>query len=206
MTDIDPGITLPDYFPEVLTQRSKYISLEKGERLFLTGDKVMGIYYVIEGELKALRSMMEGTEVVMMRSEAGNYFGESALAIDTYVCDALCTKSARVMFLPREALTEAMKDLSFVTGFTLSLAKNVRRQCSRYERLRLKKSKDRLLHFLTCESDDNGEINWHSSLIEFAAELAIEPETLYRILAELEREGSIERNKRQIKLLKAASH
>ncbi len=81
MTDNTHNIILPDYFPEGLTQRSKYISLEKGERLFLTGDKVMGIYYVIEGELKALRSMMEGTEVVMMRSEAGNY-GSSSFRVE----------------------------------------------------------------------------------------------------------------------------
>ncbi len=197
---------LPAYFPEKLIRNAKVISLKKGERLFLTKDKVMGIYYVLEGELKALRNMIEGTEVVMMRSEAGNYFGESALAIESYVCDALCTKDALVVFLPKEQLAEAMKDPKFMTEFTLSLAKNVRRQCSRYERLRLHKARDRLLHFLSCESDPNGQIEWHSSLIELASELAIEPETLYRVLAELEREGIIIRNKRQIRLNSSNNH
>jgi len=197
---------LPSYFPETLIKNSKLVFLKKGDRLFLTGDKVMGIYYVIEGEIKALRSMIEGTEVVMMRSEAGNYFGESAIAIENYVCDALCTKNAQVMFLPKNQLVEAMQDLDFMTQFTLSLAKNVRRQCSRYERLRLHKAKDRLLHFLTCESDSSGQIHWHSSLIELASELAIEPETLYRVLAELERDRLIIRNKRQIQLMQTMDH
>lgn len=196
---------LPSYFPDSLIKSCKFISLKKGERLFLTGDKVMGIYYVQEGELKALRSMMEGTEVVMMRSDAGNYFGESALAIDYYICDALCTKNAQVVFLPREQLTKAMQNPHFVMEFTLALSNNARRQCSRYERLRLHRARDRVLHYLACESDSNGQINWDSSLIEFAGELAIEPETLYRVLAELEREGTILRNKRQITLLKSSN-
>lgn len=191
----------PEYFTDDLVKRSQLVSLKKGDYLFHTNDKVVGIYYVLSGEIKALRNLIKGSEVVMMRSQAGDYFGESALAIDHYICDALCTKNAEIIFLSKDSIMDAMKNNVFSMRFMLAIAKNSRRQCSRYERLRLHKAKDRLKHFLSCESNQKGLLIWHSSLIELANELAIEPETLYRILAEFEKDGIITRNKKEIQLL-----
>lgn len=195
----------PDYFTEELINRSHFISLKKGEFLFQTNDKVVGIYYVFSGEIKAMRNLIKGTEVVMMRSQAGDYFGESALAIEYYICDALCTKNAEVAFLSKDSVMTALTNNAFSMAFFLAITKSSRRQCSRYERLRLHKAKDRMKHFLICESNSNGLLVWHSSLLELAGELAIEPETLYRVLAELEKEGMIHRNKKEIQLLTDSS-
>lgn len=200
MPDINDKV-FPNYFTDELIEGSHILSLKKGEYLFHTKDKVAGIYYVFRGEIKAMRSLIIGTEVVMMRSQAGDYFGESTLAIEHYICDALCTKNAEIAFLPKDSINTAMTNSIFSMSFLLAIAKNSRRQCSRYERLRLHKAKDRLKHFLICESNPSGLLVWQSSLLELAVELAIEPETLYRVLAEFEKEGVICRNKKEIQLL-----
>ncbi|MES9857995.1 MAG: Crp/Fnr family transcriptional regulator [Sedimenticola sp.] len=193
---------LPPYLTDKLLSCTREIVLKKGDRLFLTGDKVEGIYYVIEGELKAIRPMLKEGDAVMVRSRSGEYFAETALAIDHYVCDAYSSKPSTIAFMPKVNIFEALKENQFALGFSLALAANARRQCSRYERLRLHRAKDRLLHLLTCESDKAGSLNWQSPLSELAADLAIEPETLYRVLSELEKNGVILREKRSIKLLR----
>ncbi len=194
-------MNFPDYFTEELLKKCQIISLKKGDYLFYTNDKVKGFYYVLSGEIKAIRNMIKGNEVSMMRSQAGDFFGESALAIKHYICDAICTKQAEVAFISSDNFKTAMTDNHFSMSFLLAIAKNARRQCSRYERLRLNKAKDRLKHFLICESNPDGLLIWQSSLLELANELAIEPETLYRVIAELEKEGIIQREKKQIQLL-----
>jgi DNA-binding MarR family transcriptional regulator len=76
----------------------------------------------------------------------------------------------------------------------------MRRQCSRYERLRLKKASDRVLHYLACEADKTGKVVLRSSVMEWAAELGLEAATLYRTLSELERDGVLRRQGRVLEL------
>ena len=90
----------------------------------------------------------------------------------------------------------------FSFQFTLAIARATRLQCSRYERLRLKHAADRVLHYLLCESNAGGEIDHPVHLYEWAHELGLQKETLYRTLATLEREGKICRTEQKIKLLR----
>ena len=193
--------TLPAYFTPELILAARYQSLEKGEYLFRTGQKVNGIYYVISGQIKALRPMANESEAVMMRAGAGEFFAESAIVTDLYSCDGVCVKAARLAFFPTGDIDIALHDPAFARAFFLANAANARRQCSRYERVRLRSAKERILHLLACETGPDNILDWPAPLSELASELALEPETLYRILRELEVTGKIHRDKRKIYLL-----
>ncbi len=189
----------PAYFPAALAQATRRISLEKGEALFREGQRVAGIYYVISGEVKALRHMAKSSEAVMARAMAGEFFAESAIAAPRYSCDGVAVKPSVLLFLPMDALDAALTDAGFAKAFFLANAANVRRQCSRYERVRLRSARERVLHLLACESGPDGVFDWPAPLTELAVELALEPETLYRVLSELEAEGEITREKRRFR-------
>jgi len=189
----------PAYFPAALAQSARRVALAKGEALFRAGQKVAGIYYVISGEVKALRHMAESREAVMARAVGGEFFAESALAAPHYSCDGVAVKPANLLFLPMDALDAALTDAGFAKAFFLANAANARRQCSRYERVRLRSARERVLHLLACESGPDGVFDWPAPLTELAVELALEPETLYRVLAELEAEGEITREKRRFR-------
>jgi hypothetical protein len=88
----------------------------------------------------------------------------------------------------------------FALPFVAALAANSRRQCSRLERSRLKRARDRVLHYLVCESMPGSPLALTMPLSSWAVELGLEPETLYRTLRELEQEGLISRNRRAISL------
>ena len=190
---------LPPYFPDALTNAARRVPLEKGEVLFRVGQKVSGIYYVIRGEVKALRHMTESAEAVMARAMGGEFFAESAIAAPLYSCEGVAVKPSQLLFIPTSSLEKALADTDFAKAFFLANAANARRQCSRYERVRLRSARERVLHLLTCESGPDGVFDWSAPLTELALELALEPETLYRVLSELEAEGEIAREKRRFR-------
>jgi len=190
---------IPGYFTPTLARAARRISLKKGEALFREGQAVAGIFYVILGEAKALRHMAESREAVMARARGGEFFAESAIAAPRYSCDGVAVKPSELLFLPMESLDAALTDAGFAKAFFLANAANARRQCSRYERVRLRSARERVLHLLACESGPDGVFDWPAPLTELAVELALEPETLYRVLSELEAEGEITREKRRFR-------
>ncbi|WP_428541440.1 Crp/Fnr family transcriptional regulator [Profundibacter sp.] len=173
--------------------------MTKGEALFREGQRVTGIYYVISGEVKALRHTSASDEAVMVRAKAGELFAESAIAAPRYTCDAMAVKPSELLFLANEDLDQALSDSEFTKALFLANAANARRQCSRYERVRLRSARDRVLHLLACESGPDGIFHWPAPLTELAVELALEPETLYRVLRELETANEIIRDKRSFR-------
>ena len=191
---------LPEYFTPELVAAVRHLSLCRDEHLFRTGQTVKGIYFVLEGELKAVRHLLKENEAIMMRAGAGEYFAESAIAGKKYSCDGVCVKTARLAFIPTAALMHAMGEPDFARALLQANAMNTRRQCSRYERVRLRKAKDRVLHLLACETPADGVFVWPASLSTLASELALEPETLYRALSELEKGGLISRNGKEFKI------
>lgn len=189
----DKFLQLPDYIADVVGQSVRFIELKKDEHLFCTGDKVNGIYFVLSGEMKALRHLRQGGEAIMVRSNAGEFFAESAVAGSKYTCDGIATSATRLAFLSTGELFRALTDPKFAKSFFLAIASNSRRQCSRNERLKLNRARDRVLHLFACESNPEGIFEWQSPIAELAAELAIEPETMYRTLKQLELEKIITR-------------
>jgi CRP-like cAMP-binding protein len=138
----------------------------------------------------------------MLRSRAGELFAESSLADNQYRCDGLAACASRVALVPVDMLRAALGgESSLAFGMCMAMARQARKQCSRQERLRLKRARDRVLHFLACEGGTEGVVHWSAHLSELASELGLERETLYRALAALEEEGLLQRANEELRLL-----
>lgn len=184
---------LPDYLPKSLRDQARAATVKKRKTLYRVNDPVTSIYYVRRGELEAVRYSPEGESLVMVRARAGEFFGEAALAVDSYVCDGHARIDSELLVLPKPAMLSALRDdPGFATAFLLAQIKNARRQCSRYERVRLRRAEDRIVHYLICETTPEGRSALSGSLADWAAELGLQPESLYRSLARLRAEGRIE--------------
>lgn len=193
---------LPDYFPETLIQQAKVHLLKPGEYLFRVNKPVEEIFYLQSGEIKAVRYLVDGTEVIMLRARANEILGESTMAVDHYVCDGVALSDCKVSRIPMKVMKhELVTNPDFSFQFMLAIARTSRQQCSRYERLRLKNAADRVLHYLLCESNSDRTIHYPTHLYEWAHELGLQKETLYRTLASLEKDGKIKRTDRSVRLL-----
>ena len=188
-----PAAELPDYLPESLRRAVCPLRVKRGQNLFRLSDPVTFIYFVRQGELEAVRYTPEGEALIMLRAGAGEFFGEPALAVDFYTCAAQAKVDSELLALPKAAVLSALQtDQRFAAAFLLAQIRNARRQCSRYERARLRRAEDRVMHFLVCEAGSDGWVALTGSLADWAGELGLQPESLYRALARLREQDRIE--------------
>lgn len=190
---------LPDWFPTDLLLQCGKKTLKKKDFLFSLNDKATDIFFVESGEVQAFRLLPNGHSAIMQRASDNEFFAEAALCVDHYTCDAVVTRKAVVYCIPKDGLEKHLqKDDDFSIRFSTLLAINTRRQCSKLERLRISRARDRVLHYLICESDSSNRILVKSSYANLAEDLGLEPETLYRTLSDLEKDKIITRDDKLI--------
>lgn len=186
---------LPDYIPQTLRRTARPLSIRRRQVLFRQGDAATAIFFVRGGELEAARFSPDGDPLVMLRASSGDFFAELSLATDCYGCTAYAKSDGELYVLPKaEVLAALHTDHAFAMAFLQAQMKNARKQCSRYERVRLRRAEDRVIHFLITEAGPGGWIRLTGPLADWAAELGLTPESLYRALARLRQEGRIEEN------------
>jgi len=191
----------PDCFPETLLKASRQFSINKDDALFQRDDTVEALYYIIDGELIALRYQRDGKPAVMMRHVAGEMFAPASMNMSVYPCSAMAIMPSTLLKIPLKTLHECLVNYpEFSSYYIQSLAENLKKQCARSERLRLKSTRERVLHFIHCESPSGTEITLTCPTSKWAEELGVEPESLYRTLKNMEKEGVIQRNKRFIQI------
>lgn len=179
------------------------ISVAAGDFVFRLGDVPHDFYLVVEGEARARRYGADGAEIIMLRSRPGELFAEAGMVVPRYSCEGYCpgnSKLLRIPFATIKRLIEASGE--FALRFAQFLTLSMRRQCARYERLRLKRAGDRVLHYLNCELTGPAGVAFELDipLADWADDLGLEPATLYRTLADLEKRGMIAREPRGRKI------
>ncbi len=141
-----------DWLIQACANELTEIAVGADEFLFRLGDTPRDLYLVAVGEARARRYGTDGAEIVMQRSRAGELFAEAGLVAPRYSCEGHCPVASRVLRIPLATIKERIvADGEFALRFSQFLALAMRRQCARYERLRLKRAGERVLHYLNCE-------------------------------------------------------
>ncbi len=78
------------------------------ETLFEEGDSPEGIYLVLDGQLKLIRSGPGYREYIVHLAERLSMFGEASLFLAEHPVTATALEPSRIMFLPREPFLEIM--------------------------------------------------------------------------------------------------
>ncbi len=190
-----------EQFPETLRLAASRVDINKGQRIFHLGDEVDAVYRVLEGEVCLTRFSPEGTEIVLHRAREGDFFAEASLFGTQYHCDAICTRSGCCLRLPAEALRHCLaNDPGFAMEWVATLSRNLRRQRAAQERLGLKSLRMRVIHYMV-DRGKEGRVELDQPIIRWATELGASHEALYRTLAEMEREGILQRQGQTLILL-----
>ena len=179
--------------PEMLRLAARPMDMCKGQRIFRLGDEVDAVYRVLEGEVCLTRFSPEGAEITLHRAREGDFFAEASLFGPHYHCDAICTRPGRCLRLPTEALRHCMvNDPGFAMEWIATLSRSLRRQRAAQERLGLKSLRMRVIHYLV-DRGVEGRVELDQPILRWAVELGASHEALYRTLAEMEREGVLQR-------------
>lgn len=174
--------------------RSSRRILAAGEALFRAGDPAQALFHVEQGCIRLMRHGPDGSAITLHVAEAGQPFAEASLFSDVYHCDAIAETGAQVLAFPKTAvllLLKAHPDLNL--AFTAYLARQLQRLRGRFELVRLKGARERVLAYLTQAGAAEGMVTLDRPLTVVASEIGLTREALYRTLTKLEKDGHVRR-------------
>jgi CRP-like cAMP-binding protein len=170
-------------------------SLAKGELLFRQGDRTLAIYLVSAGRVRLVRHLEDGSAVTLHTARAGETLAEAALFAKAYHCDAVAEVPAELVVMPKATLLRALEnDPSASLRIARLFAGQVRDLRARLEVRNIRSAADRVLAWLRLAAEGNPpRVAIDRPWIEIASELGLTHEAVYRAIATLERNGTIER-------------
>jgi CRP-like cAMP-binding protein len=175
--------------PEPARRLSRSLELERQSTLFSRGDRPQAMFFVISGEVRLLRRSKAGGEVVLQRTRRG-FLAEASLDQSTYHCDAVAAEPTRLLAIQRTAFTAALAVEGFRHRWIAHLAGELRKVRAHTERLSLKTARERIVHFIETEGEA-GVVDLNQSKKDWAAELGLTHEALYRTLAQMEKRSEL---------------
>jgi CRP-like cAMP-binding protein len=175
--------------PAVARRAVRAVKADQSRKLFIIGDRPAGMYFILSGEIRLSRTSATGQEIVMQRSRGG-FLAEASLDQPRYHCDAVAVEASELLLIPRRAFEAALVDEAFRRNWISHLVRELRRVRAQAERLSLKTTGERIIHFIGTEGNSNS-IVLTGSRKEWAAELGVTHEALYRAMSRMERDGDI---------------
>lgn len=186
---LEQGSPLLAALPGAARRAARVIDVPQAALVFNRGDEPKAMYFVISGEVRLVRRSLVGSEIVLQRAHHG-FLAEASLDQSAYHCDAVAVLPSKLLTLSRQALCEALADKRFLKQWVAHLARELRRVRAQSERLSLKTARERIIHYFETEGD-GGAVVLSRPKKDWAAELGLTHEALYRTLARMQRSGRI---------------
>lgn len=194
------GKPVPDAFAGIAPELRK---LAAGSALFRQGDASFGIFRLQAGRIRLLRLTPDGTQVPMHTVRPGELFAEASIFSPRYHCDAIALKDCEVLVYRKAALTKRLKeDPEMLWDFAGDLARHVQGLRTRLELRQIRSAPERVLQALQLRCAPNGVWQPDGTLKQFAEEIGLTHEALYRALAALVASGQITRSKGALGLVR----
>lgn len=179
-----------------------YRNLMDGAPVFRLGQKAEAVFRVVSGEVHLYRRGQGGTRVLLYRAYTDDYFAEESLNETLYSCSAICIGRTRIQAFNANKLRRLLrKNVDFSEAWISRITSELARRRANIERLRMKSSAARIIHYLMTEGSPPGELQLRAPLSKLADTLELRPESLYRTLSKLENQGLLVRNDDVLQLI-----
>ncbi|AHZ85090.1 Crp/Fnr family transcriptional regulator [Bdellovibrio bacteriovorus] len=179
----------------------------KNALLFEQEDESKGLFLITKGTVKISKISPNGKEIVLGLLGAGKTFGEgSLLGQDRQADTAATTEPTEVFYLPKKELQNILqKNPLLYQSVVASLVRWMANLNNVIENINTPSAKERVWSYLCrLQSEQNKPLlQLSGKKHEVALMLGLRPETFSRALAELENEGQIKMNHKQIQILQS---
>ena len=193
-----------DWLPAKVRTAGIERNLKAGESLFRQGNRTVGLYEIVSGRVRLARVDRSGREAVLHSASDGETIAEASLFSLTYHCDAIASTNAVVRLYPKAAiLAEFKRNPKATEAFMAMLARQIMNLRMSLEQRNIHSARDRIRHFLAVNLGPDGRtVILPGTLKDFAANLGLTHEALYRTLAKMQKDGEVQRTKGKFRLLK----
>ena len=173
---------------------------QKGETIFLAGDKGDSMFFLREGKVKITRNSPDGKEHIVKFIEPGEVFGEVILfGHEIYPATTICLEDSRLNVLKRDDFKEYfLENPEIGWGMLNTMADKLFFSQSRIESLALLDSKTRIIQSLLDMADEDDLALKEMSQQQLANYLGLTRETVSRNISQLKDDGLIESRGRKI--------
>lgn len=179
----------------------------RGAHVFEEGAPARGLFVVMDGRVRLVRTSRGGREQVLHAEGPGATLGEIPLLDGGgYVATAVAAEPARLLFLPRDAVLDVFRRHPDVAlGIIRVLARRVRTFAGLVEQLSLHDVTARVAGFLLSEAGPAGTTTFTLSATreEIASRLGTVRELVSRSLARLRTAGAIRVAGRRVTIIDA---
>jgi CRP-like cAMP-binding protein len=176
------------------------VQLVAGDALFQQGQRAERFFFVREGSIKLFRVSPEGDEKIIEISRPGQTFAEAVMFMGNdarYPVNAEALQDSSLLAFPQRAFREHLSNsIETCFGMLASMSRRLHALVNQIESLTLQNATYRLVSYLLEQIphgvQESPEIALTTPKSAIAAHLAIQPETLSRILKRLSSKGLIE--------------
>ncbi|WP_127478400.1 Crp/Fnr family transcriptional regulator [Sulfurivermis fontis] len=177
--------------PTTLREAAQLRRFAAGETLHRRGDRPTAMLWVLDGELRLVRTAIDGSVLILQRVRSG-FIAEASMEAGAYHCDVMAAAAGHLLRFPLPVFRAVLEqDAAFRQAWMRRLAQEVRKLRAQNERLGLHSAAERILHYLETEGRD-GALILPQSRKAWAAELGLSHEVLYRTLRRLREDGVIQ--------------
>jgi CRP/FNR family transcriptional regulator, dissimilatory nitrate respiration regulator len=198
--------TLAPEAASAVVSQARGVEVPRGELLVRRGQRLDGMYTVLEGTLKIYLLSCNGDERVIRVVQPGDCFGEAIMfnAIPSPVFVQVLTR-AHVCFLPRDAVYDALRrQPEFTFGMLQALSHLLQELIGDLEACCTQNARQRVAHYLLQQARGARRaqrVVLPASKMVVASTLSLSAETFSRELHGLARDGIIRVQRRTILLL-----
>jgi CRP-like cAMP-binding protein len=101
--------------------------------------------------------------------------------------------------VPRDVIRRTLEEEHFAAAWRSELSRELRRLRAQCERLSLKSARERIIHYIETEGE-NGALTLTQTKKQWATELGLTHEALYRTLSDMANSGSMRVDGKKIRL------
>lgn len=179
------------------TEQRKEIRCKKGQQFIMEGAPVTGLFFVLKGRVKVLRTGLHGKEQIVRFAKEGEIIGHRGFSTDeSYPISAIALEDCVLCYFYKETLQQALKTDPL---FTYDLMKFYANELSKSE-VKVKSLSqmtvrerviDTLLYINRKFGQTNGFISMMLSRREYADYAGTTEEQVIRVLSALKKENLI---------------
>lgn len=184
--------------------------LSRGDMVFRTGEPCEAFHVVIVGQVKLFVSNAAGQEKIIELVGAGRSFAEAMMFLNKpHILNVQALTDTLLLDVSKQAVvTEIERDPRFAMHMLAGISRRLHGLVRDVESYALQSGMQRLIGFLLSEAsaDDNDAneslvVSLQVSKASVASRLSLTPEYFSRVLHELEEQGLIAIDKRDIRVL-----
>lgn len=186
-----------------IAEHSQLIDFPKGTSVFNRGDAAVGLYILLEGQLKLGVTSPQGSEKIISIVSPGESFGEAILFLERqFPVYAQAILDSQVLLIPKNLIFSMLdNDPMFARKMLAGLSIRMHQLVQDIEMLSLQSCTQRFIGYLlqiSADAPDASNITLPASKTTIASLLNLTPETLSRTLAKLQQLGLIEVNGKDV--------